>query len=205
LSLAKQNLPTYLHRTTAASYTVFFDAIAAQGRALLRVSLDTTDTSLDPPQPFLTHVQDLRAILALHTSEAEADDDDNNSSGESEERTTIERALDALVDPAVQMCVHAADEKHATTSGWDRPVFVLNCLTYLADTLAPHACASRKREALHVQVEARVRELINEHVTSYYYFSPNHAFTPLPFRFSTRTSCVIRAYTMPYAHANTLY
>lgn len=176
------------HRTTAASYTVFFDAIAAQGRALLRVSLDTTDTSLDPPQPFLTHAQDLRAILALHTSEAD-DNNNDNSNGESEERTTIERALDALVDPAVQMCVHAADEKYAATGagGWDRPVFVLNCLSYLADTLAPHACASRKREALHVQVEARVRELINEHVTSFNFllFSPKTThLRPFPsFRF----------------------
>lgn len=181
---AYKNLPAYFytpHRTTAASYTVFFDAIAAQGRALLRVSLDTTDTSLDPPQPFLTHAQDLRAILALHTSEAD-DNNSDNSNGESEERTTIERALDALVDPAVQMCVHAADEKYAATGagGWDRPVFVLNCLTYLADTLAPHACASRKREALHVQVEARVRELINEHVTSFnfLFFSPKITHLP---------------------------
>ncbi|KAF8266548.1 oligomeric complex COG6-domain-containing protein [Lactarius quietus] len=36
-------------------------------------------------------------------------------------------------------------------------------LTYIVDTLAPHARAARKRGAVHVQVEARVRELINEH------------------------------------------
>jgi hypothetical protein len=155
------------YRTTAASYAVFFDAIAAQGRALLRISLDPTDTSLTPPQQFLTHAQDLRAILSLHTAEA---DDTYSSDPENEsESATIERALDALVDPAVRMCVHAAEEKkHATAAGagWDRPVFVLNCLTYLEDTLAPHACAARKREALHVEVETRVRELITEHVTS---------------------------------------
>ena len=155
-----------LHRTTAASYAVFFDAIAAQGRALLRISLDPTDTSLTPPQQFLTHAQDLRSILSLHTAEA-ADNNDNNSSDENEnenENATIERALDALVDPAVQMCVHAAEEKDAAVEGWDSAVFVLNCLTYLADTLAPHTCAARKREALQVDVEARVRELITEHV-----------------------------------------
>ena len=207
-------------RTTAASYAVFFDAIAAQGRALLRVSLDTADTSLAPPQAFLAHAQGLRAILALHT--AEADDDaaagpGGSSSGSGEnEGATIERALDALVDPAVQMCVHAAEEKDAArrrnlpatvaATGWDHPVFVLNCLTYLADTLAPHACAARKRAALHEQVEARVRELINEHVRP--------PCPPLPILaahvqrhcrpcHSTRTSCVIRACTMPSAHANT--
>ncbi|KAH9032506.1 oligomeric complex COG6 [Lactarius hengduanensis] len=170
---ARALLATTLGETTAASYAVFFDAIAAQGRALLRVSLDTADASLTPPQAFLAHTQDLRAILALHTAEADDDAAAGQSGGGENEGATIERALDALVDPAVQMCVHAAEEKDAarrrnlpasaTTTGWDRPVFVLNCLTYLADTLAPHACAARKRAALHVQVEARVRELINEH------------------------------------------
>ena len=49
-SPAAHRLPlTHRDRTTAASYTVFFDAIAAQGRALLRVSHDTADTSLTPP------------------------------------------------------------------------------------------------------------------------------------------------------------
>ncbi len=161
--------------TTAASYAVFFDAIAAQGRALLRIALDTTDKSLTPPQAFLTHAQDIRAILALHT--AESDDDDNHDADQSTGGATIERALDSLVDPALQMCVHAAEEKDAalrrnvpaanaaaTATGWDRPVFVLNCLAYLADTLAPHPCAARKHEALNAQIEMRVRELINEHV-----------------------------------------
>ncbi|KAF8258917.1 oligomeric complex COG6-domain-containing protein [Lactarius quietus] len=155
-------LATTLGETTAASYAVFFDAIAAQGRALLRVSLDTSDTSLTPPQAFLTHAQDLRSILTLHTAES-SDDTASSSTDPGSEGATIDRALDALVDPAVRMCVRAAEEKHATLPGWDRPVFVLNCLTYLVDTLAPHACAARKREAVHVQVEARVRELINEH------------------------------------------
>jgi hypothetical protein len=84
------------------------------------------------------------------------------------------------------MCVVAAEEKDAvrqryaaeatkatakatakattTTTTWDRPVFVLNCLTYLADTLAPHACAARKRAELDGAVEARVLELIEDHV-----------------------------------------
>jgi hypothetical protein len=161
-------------RTTAASYTVFFDAIAAQGRALLRVSLDTTDASLTPPQALLTHAQDLRAILALHTAEVDGDDDDEADGGGGGDGATIERALDALVDPAVRMCVGAAEEKDAVlrrraapagaAAAWDRPVFVLNCLTYLADTLAQHACAARKCAELDGAVEARVRELIEEHV-----------------------------------------
>ncbi|KAI0253558.1 oligomeric Golgi complex subunit 6 [Lactifluus subvellereus] len=157
-------LATTLRETTAASYAVFFDAIAAQGRALLRVSLDATDASLTPPQALLTHAQDLRAILALHTAEVDGDDDDAaGGGGGGGDGATIERALDALVDPAVRMCVGAAEEKDAVLPAWDRPVFVLNCLTYLADTLAQHACAARKRAELDGAVEARVRELIEEH------------------------------------------
>ena len=177
--------PSSYHRTTAASYTVFFDAIAAQGRALSRTSLDQADTSLTPPQTLLTHAQDLRAILALHTAESEAeavaDGDDDGGMGGAEDRATIERALDALVDPAVKMCVAAAGEKDAALRrqaapalAWDRPVFVLNCLTYLVDTLAPYPCAARKRAELDSAVEARVLELIEEHVR---FFSPPY---PLP-------------------------
>ncbi|KAI0280541.1 oligomeric complex COG6 [Russula aff. rugulosa BPL654] len=167
-------LATTLKETTAASYTVFFDAIAAQGRALSRTSLDQADTSLTPPQALLTHAQDLRAILALHTAESEAesiaDGDGEGEMGGAEDNATIERALDALVDPAVRMCVAAAGEKDAALRRqavpalvWDRPVFLLNCLTYLVDTLAPYPCAARKRTELDSAVEARVLELIEEH------------------------------------------
>jgi len=83
---------------------------------------------------------------------------------------TIERALDALVDPAVRVCIAAAGEKDAALQrqtapapAWDRPVFVLNCLTYLVDTLAPYPCAARKRAELDSAVETRVLELIEEH------------------------------------------
>lgn len=127
----------------------------------------------------------------MHAAEVDDDDTNNNNSGDggegegtaSDESATIERALDALVDPAVKMCVAAAEEKdavwrrqqqRATDSSltaaaaaamtWDRPVFVLNCLTYLVDTLAPHACATRKRAELDGAVEARVLELIEDHV-----------------------------------------
>jgi hypothetical protein len=91
--------------------------------------------------------------------------------GGAEDSATIERALDALVDPPVRMCVAAAGEKDAALRRqaapafvWDRPVFVLNCLTYLVDTLAPYPCAARKRVELDSAVEARVLELIEDHV-----------------------------------------
>jgi hypothetical protein len=117
-------------------------------------------------------------------AEAEGGGDSDGEVGGAEDSATIERALDALVDPAVRMCVAAAGEKDAalrrhvtnvpgpataaagasTGGAWDRPVFVLNCFTYLADTLAPYPCAARKRAELDGAVEARVLELIEEHV-----------------------------------------
>jgi hypothetical protein len=132
---------------------------------------------LTPPQALLAHAQDLRAILSLHA--AEVDDDDDGEAGSRDDIATIERALDVLVDPAVKMCVAAAEEKDATrqrhatpasaaaetaTATWDRPVFVLNCLTYLVDTLSLHACAARKCAELNGLVETRVLELIEDHV-----------------------------------------
>lgn len=94
----------------------------------------------------------------------------------------------------------------AMTTTWDRPVFVLNCLTYLADTLAPHACAARKRAELDGAVEARVLELIEDHVRwiSLPYLMQNSTFDVSRhgvFR-STRRSCTTRAYTTPSAHAS---
>jgi hypothetical protein len=87
------------------------------------------------------------------------------------------------------MCVATAEEKDAALRrqpavavAWDRPVFVLNCLTYLVDALAPHPCAARKRAELDATVEARVRELIDEHVRFRFrlYFSPfPHSDSPL--------------------------
>ncbi|KAI0263475.1 oligomeric Golgi complex subunit 6 [Gloeopeniophorella convolvens] len=167
---ARALLATTLKETAAASYAVFFDAIAAQGRALLRVSLDPADPSLAPPQALLTHAQDLRAILALHTYEAEPD-----ANGEDEDGAALARALDALVDPAVQMCVGAAGEKAAAARRpWDAPVFVLNCLTYLADALAPHARAARKRAELDAAIETRVQALIEEHYANVLHASGLH-------------------------------
>jgi hypothetical protein len=95
--------------------TLHLDAIAAEGRALLRVSRDTTDASLTPLQAILTHAQDLCAILVLCTTEAKADSNNeaNRGGGDS---AMIEYALDVLVDPAVWMCVGAVEEKDALSA-----------------------------------------------------------------------------------------
>ena len=39
--------------------------------------------------------------------------------------------LDVMVQPAVEMCSAASEEKQRVRVRWDKHVFVLNCLTYL--------------------------------------------------------------------------
>ena len=39
--------------------------------------------------------------------------------------------LDNMVDPAIEMCVLRAEEKHRVRPGWDKEVFVINVVTYL--------------------------------------------------------------------------
>ncbi|KAI0045369.1 oligomeric complex COG6 [Auriscalpium vulgare] len=152
-------LSTTLKDMTSASYQVFFDAIEAQGRALLRLALDPSDQSLTPPAALLTHAQALRSILALHTAEP-------SDAPEGEDAMTA-RVLDVMVDPAVEMCVTAAEEKEERERRrgrvWDRKVFVLNCLTYLVSVLEAYAFTGTKREMLDGVIEGRVQELTEEH------------------------------------------
>ena len=39
--------------------------------------------------------------------------------------------LDRMVDPAVEMCMLASEEKQKLRPSWDREVFVINVMTYL--------------------------------------------------------------------------
>ena len=41
------------------------------------------------------------------------------------------RIIDSMVDPAVEMCLTASEEKHRLRPKWDYRVFVLNCLAYV--------------------------------------------------------------------------
>ena len=55
------------------------------------------------------------------------------SEGESPEQQAsgAKRIIDSMVDPAVEMCLAASEEKHELRKKWDYRVFVLNCLTYV--------------------------------------------------------------------------
>jgi hypothetical protein len=126
---------------TNSTYKVFHDAVEAQGRTLLRVPLvrkgsntvyipndgfqDLDETSVTPPLAILDHAQILREITTVYQSSV-LDDDDTE-----ERESRFEHVLDVMVDPAMDMCFHAGEEKQRLRPSWDKDIFVLNCLTYL--------------------------------------------------------------------------
>jgi hypothetical protein len=125
--LPRSALTLIIIRTTAASYEVFFNAIAAQGRALQRISLDKADISHCHRCSSRTHrtcAQPLHCIPPRLTTTPRP-----IPAAEVAERA-MERALDALFDPAARMCVHVAEEKDTArrrnipttaVTGWDLP------------------------------------------------------------------------------------
>ena len=73
--------------------------------------------------------------------------------------------LDKMVDPAIEMCLTGAEEKKKLRPTWDKAVFVLNTLSYLQSVLEPYAFTVEKRGVVEGLVEAKVLQLIEEHVS----------------------------------------
>lgn len=48
-----------------------------------------------------------------------------------EQRRGFKQILDTAVDPALEMCRRMADMNNKDTTGWERSVFLINCLDYL--------------------------------------------------------------------------
>ena len=85
--------------------------------------------------------------------------------GEEELQAGFRDILDKMVDPALEMCLTGADEKKKLRQGWDKAVFVLNTLAYLQGVLDPFAFTVEKRGVLQGLVDAKVLQLIEEHVS----------------------------------------
>ncbi|KDQ56782.1 hypothetical protein JAAARDRAFT_70472 [Jaapia argillacea MUCL 33604] len=162
-----------LKEMTDISFKVFFDGIEAQGRALLRVTLDLDDPALTPPATVTEHIQTLREILSVYES-SHLDDEHAvpvSSSNSSEPHVKdeqllfggVDRILDVMIDPAIEMCVAASEAKSRFRRGWDGKVFALNCLTYLQNVLESYPFAGNKRKMLDDVIEERVNDLIEEH------------------------------------------
>jgi Conserved Oligomeric Golgi complex subunit 6, C-terminal len=48
-----------------------------------------------------------------------------------EQRRGFKQILDAAIDPALEMCRRMADMNSKDATGWERSVFLINCLDYL--------------------------------------------------------------------------
>ncbi|SJL04371.1 related to Conserved oligomeric Golgi complex subunit 6 [Armillaria ostoyae] len=146
-----------LQEITEVAYKVFFDAVEALGRSLLRVPLNNSDLSLTPPISIIEHAQVLREIMNVYQSSLIGNEDEEKLiSG-------FEHVLDIMVDPAIEMCTNAAEAKARAVSRWDMSVFVLNCLSYLLSVLEPFAFTVNKQKALQATMNERVVLLTDEH------------------------------------------
>ncbi|KAJ7225913.1 oligomeric complex COG6 [Mycena pura] len=150
-------MSTTLNEITDIAYKVFYDAIEAQGRALLRSTLDLDDSSLSPPLAILDHAQVLREIMNVYESSLLGDEN------EVEQAAGFQRILDVTVDPAIEMCSSSSEEKKRLRPRWDREVYVLNCLSYLQSVLEPFPFTVQKRKTLQEVVDEMVVHLTEEH------------------------------------------
>ncbi|KAF9460640.1 oligomeric Golgi complex subunit 6 [Collybia nuda] len=150
-------LSATLLEITDVAYSVFYESIEAQGRALLRIPLDVNDPSLTPPLAILDHAQILREIMTVYQSSLLGEED------EDERATGFQKILDIMIDPAIEMCTSTSTEKQRLRPRWDQPVYVLNCLSYLQSVLEPFSFTLEKQNAIHAIIEERVSALTDEH------------------------------------------
>ena len=96
----------------------------------------------------------------------------------------FKRIADIMVDPAVEMCSAAGEEKQRLRPRWDKMVFMLNCLTYLQVCILRVFClflcadgtllqsileqftfTAEKCRELQAIIDERVKALSDEHVS----------------------------------------
>ena len=94
-------------------------------RALIEDNQDLDDPGVTPPLAIQDHGQVLREIMIVYESSLLEDETIE------EQASGSRQILDSMVDPAIEMCLTASEEKHKLRQRWDYRVFVLNCLTYL--------------------------------------------------------------------------
>ncbi|KZP29030.1 oligomeric complex COG6 [Athelia psychrophila] len=146
-----------LQEITDVAYKAFFDAIETQSRALSRIALELDDPSVNPPMSILDHAQILREIMAVYDSSLLGDE------SSAERDAGFKRIADIMIDPAIEMCSAASEEKQRLRARWDKSVFVLNCLTYLQSVLEQFTFTGVKCRELQAVVDERVKALTDEH------------------------------------------
>ena len=78
-----------------------------------------------PPLAIQDHGQVLREIMVVYESSLLEDETPEQQASGAKEM------IDSMVNPAIEMCLTTAEEKHKLRQKWDNRVFVLNCLTYV--------------------------------------------------------------------------
>ena len=107
---------------------MFFEALEAQGRSMLRF-LHPPDATLSPPLALRDSTQILREIIAVYDTSLVDESDRANDED-------FARLLEKAVDPAVEMCERMADMRKGNGGDWERDIFLINCLGYLQVCLA---------------------------------------------------------------------
>ncbi|KAI0929236.1 hypothetical protein AcW1_006229 [Taiwanofungus camphoratus] len=146
-----------LKEMTDISYKMFFEAVEAQGRALLRVPLDLDDAGVSPPLVILDHAQVLREIMVVFQSSL------LGTESEEELTSVFREILDKMMDPAIEMCITAAGDKQLSRPKWDKSVFVLNTLAYLQSVIEPFSFTAEKQGVIQALIETKVLQLTEEH------------------------------------------
>ncbi|KAF8518194.1 oligomeric complex COG6 [Gautieria morchelliformis] len=145
-----------LKEITDLGYKVFFDAIEAQGRSLLRF-LHPPEADLAAPLALRDSCQVLREIMSVYESSVLGNEDPE------EQRRGFKQILDAAIDPALEMCRRMADMNSKDTTGWERSVFLINCLDYLQSIMQPFVFTNERIEELEVLLQGHVKLLTEQH------------------------------------------
>ncbi|KAF9651463.1 oligomeric complex COG6 [Thelephora ganbajun] len=146
-----------LNEITDVAYKSFFDSTAAHGKALLGVALDLDGLEVIPPLAIQDHGQVLREIVVVYESSLLEDESPE------QQAAGAKQIIDSMVDPAVEMCLTASEEKRKLRQRWDYRVFVLNCLTYIKSVIEPYMFTKEKQEVIDKLIDERVEDLVYDH------------------------------------------
>ncbi|KZT59179.1 oligomeric complex COG6 [Calocera cornea HHB12733] len=169
------HLAKLLDELTDDAYNIFFEALAAQGRSLLRF-LHPPDADLSPPLELRSAAHTLREIIEVYTSAlvpppsvapANMSTEDIKSPttehpGAAADERSFDKVLTASLGPMEEMCKRVAE---LGGGGWNGKVFIVNCIVYMQSVLAPFECAQAQVMDLQVKVAKAVEDLVEEHYT----------------------------------------
>ncbi|GAA5919249.1 hypothetical protein JCM1841_006519 [Sporobolomyces salmonicolor] len=138
------------------AYEVFFETLKAQGRSLLRF-IQPPAAALSAPTQLRDTLSTLREIMSVYSHSLL---DSESPSSPSASPSDFKPVLDAVLDPALQMCGTMA-EMRATE--WDRAVFWVNCDEAVLGVLEGYRFAEERRRAVESDEEGHVERLTVEH------------------------------------------